>query len=275
MRPSSQDGERSGVASTGRFIEYEGAARHERADAPLESPGLKLSRPVVTRDFIGRSKGLPKQKETEGPEAFLVELPEKSRAGAHFHDCPEFQLFFPSEGAWYQRHALEGLVLHFADAYATYGPFGTDALPLEFFTLRPRHSSITGYMPWARDQLIEKGHRNTHVTLRPSRFSAFGIGESTTEQVLGLDPDGLGAKLILAGPGTEITIEAGDARSGGQYVCVVGGAVEHTSRSVRERALAWVAPGGDALTVRSSVGQGCALVVVQFPAPLDAPVTAK
>jgi hypothetical protein len=246
-------------------VDYENASLLEHSDMPLETQGLTLSRPIGTRSFFGRSKAYGNYVADTGPEGFLVELPENSRNGAHFHDCPQFQLFFPSDGAWYQRHPFGGLVVHFSDAYTTYGPFGTDTAQLDFYTLRPRHSTMTGFMPWAREQLVEKGGRNVHAPVPAGNPSSVSPGEITTEQVLPIDRDGFGAKLVVAGPGTDITVEPCDARNGGQYVCVVSGAILQEGHKSGERSLAWVAPGEGAFTVQSDAKLGCSLLVMQFP----------
>ena len=59
-------------------------------------------------------------------------------------------------------------MLHYADAYTTYGPFGTGEAPLQLFTLRRQASEITGFMPKDRDKLVRRGRRNLHVDLGPA-----------------------------------------------------------------------------------------------------------
>src|SRR5262245_15707940 len=89
---------------------------------------------LVVRDCIGRSThALP------GPQAFLVRFPADSRGGAHFHPVDQFQIFYGSDGSWFKNQEITSgeIMLHYADAYVTYGPFGTKGPePLEFFTLR-------------------------------------------------------------------------------------------------------------------------------------------
>ena len=58
-----------------------------------------------------------------GPQAFLIETyPPEQQTAAHFHSTDQFQIFFPAEGAYYQRTEIRSPLLHYSDAYTTYGP---------------------------------------------------------------------------------------------------------------------------------------------------------
>ncbi|HEX9506417.1 MAG TPA: hypothetical protein VGA62_10480, partial [Acidimicrobiia bacterium] len=52
----------------------------------------------------------------------------------------QFQVFFPAPGAWYKRRSLHSVLVHYVDAFVTYGPFGSADQPLEFYTLRAEAS---------------------------------------------------------------------------------------------------------------------------------------
>src|SRR4051812_8766458 len=102
------------------------------------------------------------------PEGFMVRLPRESSVKAHFHRVDQFQLLFGAQGSWYQRTKWQGVLVHYADAYTTYGPFGAEAAPMDFFTLRARADGYVGYMPGARQDLVRRGRRNLHATIEPS-----------------------------------------------------------------------------------------------------------
>jgi hypothetical protein len=136
------------------------------ADADLRvrpAHGSGIEEHAMGREYFGRSEEV-----RAGPRGFLVErTPTESTVPAHFHSTDQFQVFFPSAGAWYQRQRIETPLLHYADAYLVYGPFGSGSEPLCFFTLCPVASTITGYMPGARDKLIRRGRRHVKVDLAP------------------------------------------------------------------------------------------------------------
>ena len=81
------------------------------------------------------------------PQAFLVEMPEPgSVIPPHFHREDEFQVVVAGNGSL-GKHALEGVAVHFADAYTPYGPIRVGPAGLTFFTLRARADPGAEYMP--------------------------------------------------------------------------------------------------------------------------------
>ena len=71
-----------------------------------------------------------------GPQAFLVKMHEPgSVIPPHFHVEDEFQVVVAGGGSL-GKHALEGVAVHFAEAYTPYGPIRTGPDGLVFFTQR-------------------------------------------------------------------------------------------------------------------------------------------
>ena len=97
----------------------------------------------------------------------MVMLPPGYLGRAHFHEVDQFQVFFGGAGATYQRHEVPWAMLHYADAYTTYGPFQAGGSTLRFFTLRARPTLGTHYMPESRDKLVRRGRRTLHLALEP------------------------------------------------------------------------------------------------------------
>src|SRR5580704_1699514 len=55
------------------------------------------------------------------PEANVIQLHNR-RINTHFHPVDQFQIFLGAPGAKYQHQEVNGIAVHWADAYATYGP---------------------------------------------------------------------------------------------------------------------------------------------------------
>lgn len=230
---------------------------------PPASPDMTIAGPPFTRDYFGRYDEV-----ASGPQAFMLDpFPPESTVGAHFHTTNQFQIFFPSSGAWYQRSPIDDVLLHYADAYTTYGPFGSGASPLTFLTLRQQASTMTGYMPGARSLLRQKPRRrHIRVDLGSVSPAARPIGSSacTLTALIEDQDDGLSAHLVDAPPGAQGTVPGAAADGGGQYCCVISGALEIADRRCEELAVGWADPGSSATPFTASA-DGCRLLVMQFP----------
>ncbi len=137
-------------------------------------------------------------------EAFLVHVQDRE-VRAHFHPVDQFQILLGAPGSRYQRHELPAFTLHYADAYATYGPMSGEDPPLRFFTLRAEASGFTAYMPEQRDKLAWRGKRHHQAGFDRLPVEAFpAAGGKRVEQVFGRDDDGFEALAIVAGTSTQI-----------------------------------------------------------------------
>src|SRR5258706_10638781 len=96
-----------------------------------------------------------------GPQIYVNEVDPGVELAAHFHKVDQFQVFFGGPGATFGRHDIGEVMVHFTDAYATYGPFraGPDAA-LSYATIRARSTNFGGVMPGARAELLYRGRRN-------------------------------------------------------------------------------------------------------------------
>jgi hypothetical protein len=243
------------------FINYENS---ERRDVPREGSY------ATVREFFGRStEVLP------GPQGFLVEVvPPPSTFRAHFHSIDQFQLFFPAEGAWYQRQPIDSVILHYADAYATYGPFGTDTNPMSFYTLRPAASELTGYMPGSREKLPYRGRRNLHTEVGSRLEKPATVGESRLEILMEPEDDGLAAYLMTAGPSTLATTPPNPRHFGGQYFIVMTGALlchgkQHPCGGERfgERSVGWSGRAAPPVQLAAGPDSGFEVLVLRLPVP--------
>jgi hypothetical protein len=102
------------------------------------------------------------------PQVFLVEMPPERVIPPHFHGVPQFQLVVDGSGSL-GRHRIEGQVLHYTDAWTSYGPIESGPSGLSFFTIR--HSPDVGahYMPGQRSERRGTAGEQLTVALGPGR----------------------------------------------------------------------------------------------------------
>ena len=86
-----------------------------------------------------------------GPQVYMNNVDPGITLSAHFHRIDQFQVFFGTDGARFQRKPIPAVFVHYADAFATYGPFSAapDAALL-YATIRARSDNYGGVMPGAR-----------------------------------------------------------------------------------------------------------------------------
>lgn len=219
---------------------------------------------ALNRPFFGA----PGRGRGSGPQAFMVESPAGRIGAAHFHDVDQFQVFFASAGATYKHSPIESPLLHYADAYTTYGPYAAGPRePLTFLTLRARHSGVTAYVPEERGKLPR--------ATRPRRHSVVDLGAAEppsqrlhTTALIGPYEDGLAAYVIEAGPDTVAQLPT-VGRCGGQYTIVLDGSVIHGGRDLECRAVRWDDAADDAPPLTAG-GSGLRVLILRFPDPPSA-----
>ena len=230
-------------------------------NVPVEThEHAKFSRPyAAVRNFFSSSS-----EEAASPEGFLVEsFPPNSSLGAHFHDVDQFQVFFPSEGAWYQRSSIVRTMVHYADAYTTYGPFGSGADDLSFYTLRAQPAKVSAHMPGSRDKLVEGGLRRNMHTEVPEPDGVESPTGAGRPLFLG-ENDAMGAFLIRAEPQGTVPCPS-SAGTGGQYYVVLSGSIRWGDLDLGPESVGWVdadAPSPSLQVVGDSIAE---VLVLQFP----------
>jgi len=200
-----------------------------------------------------------------GPQGFLTTVTHRT-IGAHCHAVDQFQILFGAPGARYQRHDIPPTMVHYADAYATYGPLRGEDPPLRFFTLRPREDRTMYHMPADRSDVPYLAHRQRHVDLdeaSPAVAPASGVVERC--QLFAAEEDGMEAFALVAGPGASLEVAPGPAMLG-QYVYVAGGTVAYGDDSYGRLSLGWQGPDDPPSTLHAGPS-GCRVVVVRFPSP--------
>jgi hypothetical protein len=197
-------------------------------------------------------------------QAFLVEMAPGDTIGAHFHRVDQFQVFWGSDDATYQHRPIpkDTAMVHYADAYTTYGPFSSGPSPLNFFTLRAVDDDVTAYMPGSRHLLARQGRRHHKHVVALDGGAALAPGEVRRSDLLPADSDGLAAHLIEAGSDASTVVSPSFA--GGQYCCVLAGEALVGGRTFGARSLAWLDPGNGGLDIETGSG-GCQVAILRFP----------
>lgn len=219
--------------------------------------------PVVIRNQFGEERTVWEYyRDKPGPQGFLVLMPENNTVNPHFHRLNQFQVFFPAEGARYQKTPLDRVEVHYTDGFKPYGPFTTGNAAMEFFTLRPAHDPSGGwiaYMPRGRARLTHRGKRNTHRTVA----DAADRSVASTVETLFEDPDGLCARVVHAPAGGGIA-PLDPATGGGQYLVVLEGAARIDAQSYGVKSLLWLSQS-DPVPAIEAGETGLTLLTVQFP----------
>jgi hypothetical protein len=233
-------------------------AREEATVERTELPNGSARSAV--RYFGGRSSADP-----TGPDAFISYL-QNTTLGAHFHPVDQFQILVHGPGGKYQETVLPPMMLHYADAYSTYGPLIGEDPPMHFFTLRSCPSAFIAFMPGSRERMRWRGRRNWHVGfehLGPTDFPP--PGGSRVESVWGPEVDGMEAFALIGGPNTELRLP--DTKgTNGQYVFVGDGEVDWDGHRCGFESLGWQDRDEPSVSV-TTLDQGARLFVLRFPRP--------
>lgn len=218
------------------------------------------------RNKLGESRMVAKYfTQDGGPHGYLVRTPKNDAIKAHFHRVDQFQLFYGASGARYKATALEPgqLMVHYADAYSTYGPIHIGDNDMDYFTLRARLDRFTAYMPAGRDELV---HTSRHRNIYKNLDAEFDPDRPGTETIIEPDHDRLAAYRIRAGRGRAVSPPS-SAGSCGQYYCILNGAAQHNGQTLGPRSLAWIGPDHAPLQLTADADVGLDMLVFQFPNP--------
>ena len=158
-----------------------------------------------------------------GPQAYLVRQG-TAELGAHFHEVDQFQVVVGGAGTLGREPVGRG-VLHYADAYTSYGPIRTDpAVGLEYVTLRLEPTTGINPMPQERERRRAAGGGGEHFTCalddtvqpgprarelartrRGARGLALRLPAGVSPEAEGLPASGRGYAVVLGG-----ALRAGD-----------------------------------------------------------------
>jgi hypothetical protein len=202
-----------------------------------------------------------------GPQIYVNELDPGVELAAHFHKVDQYQVFFGGNGATFLRKQIPALMVHYTDAYSTYGPFrAASNRTLAYATIRAHSSKFGGVMPGARDMLPYRGRRHTSLEVEGWDLASLPQpGHVEVDQLLHDASDGLQVRLVRLGVRASTTLEPPSSTAGRSY-CVVAGTLDWRGRLMGERTIGWSHSRAPSLELRASV-DGCSLLILDFPAP--------
>jgi hypothetical protein len=214
---------------------------------------------------------LIRPRDQSSAQAYIAESTSfHARSDPHFHIVDQFQLFIDGGGT-FQRHEIVPVMLHYTDAYSTYGPFEAGDDGLTFAVLRCLADPGAKYMPGSRDELVGRPGRNFQIEL-PQPVPGGSATTPTCVEIAHHD-DGLGVILLELGPG-QTTSTPDPAGSAGQYLFVLRGSIELDGASLDPWSCVHLDATDSAPSITAGSG-GCAVVVMAFPRPRGETVTAE
>jgi hypothetical protein len=200
-----------------------------------------------------------------GPQAYINDLDPRIELAAHFHKVDQFQVFFGAPGATYKHRPIPRVLLHYTDAYSTYGPFSSgEKTRLKYATLRAQSSNFGGIMPGAEADLIRRG-RLRNLTVEVPLTTAEPGDPAVFRNILERHADGLQAFTVTMGAAEKVSIPETD-RTSGRFFCLLSGALDVDGQEVEARSLGW-APRNDTAVDVTAGPSGCCLLVMDFPSP--------
>jgi hypothetical protein len=201
----------------------------------------------------------------DGPQGFLVEmLVPHSRLDPHFHDVDQFQVVVRGDGRMGGRK-LGPVSVHYADAFAPYGPIVAKEHGLGYYTLRMVCAGGFWTMPANR----EKSRVGRQFTRDFDIRSALPE-QGNVERVIMRDdePDGLAIMGLRMGPNTKATGRVSDG--GGQYLLICAGSIVKDSKTLPTDSLLLLEAGEPAPEFHSGP-DGAAILIMQFARPTERP----
>jgi hypothetical protein len=202
-----------------------------------------------------------------GPQVYMNNVDPGITLSAHFHRIDQFQVFFGTDGARFQRKPIPAVFVHYADAFATYGPFSAapDAALL-YATIRAQSDNYGGVMPGARGERPYLGRRHLSAGVEGwDQANRPDAGAVETVEIFRPAADGLAARLVRLGAGAVWSSPDAGATSG-RAICVLDGELGAGGAPYGPRSVGWQSPADPSLVLRG--GQdGCALLTLDFPHP--------
>lgn len=203
----------------------------------------------------------------DGPQIYINNVYPGVELAAHFHKVDQFQVFFGNEGATFLRHPIPPVMVHYTDAYSTYGPFQAGSgQALMYATIRAQSTNFGGVMPGARDHLTQRGKR--HLSAPVEHWTLERVPEAgaiEVEPVVALQADGLRTELLRLGPAAVYEVASPQGTSG-RSLCVLSGRVKVDGQRYGRKSIGWMSPDSDAAIINAGPA-GCALLVMDFPCP--------
>ena len=204
------------------------------------------------------------------PMAFLVEKEPGAVVKPHFHRADQYQVVMSGNGRM-GLHELDGIAVHYTDAYSAYGPIIAADAGLSWFTLRNGWDPGARYMAESRTELraarAENFRHREQVAdgIHPMSDKALAaLTEPRCHPVLGPGDDGLATWHVLLPPGGELTGPDPATGAGQFWIVLAGSLIVGGAAPLPPESCLFVAPDEASLQVRADT-IGAEALCLQFP----------
>ena len=222
------------------------------------------------QDYFGRGKavalnGRPPEHGMDFPQAYLVEQQPNQVADPHFHLIDQFQVVVAGDGLFGKR-PIEGIAVHYANAYTPYGPIAAGPDGVHYITMRNRWDSTQAhFMPKCRDELKPVPRR--HVLVDPVRRAVAteleALASPAAQDLHVTEQDGLGIWRYRI-PGGQAVDGPDPAQGGGQYWLVLAGALLFDGEALEPMSCIFLSSSEKPVELAAAPG-GVEMLGLQFP----------
>jgi quercetin dioxygenase-like cupin family protein len=203
-------------------------------------------------------------KNDDEPQAYMLEHEAGNIIHPHFHTVDQFQLFVAGSGR-VGREEVQAVSVHYTDRYSPYGPIVAGYRGLTFVTLRRQKDAGAHYMPASRGKMVQRAGRNLTHHYEVDDVARMRAGAACDITILeAVHEDGLALRVLRAGPGAHVALEAAVAH-GDQYLYVLAGSVEvESGADLPVLSCAYRTRQSPAISFRAGIS-GVELLVLVFP----------
>ncbi len=192
------------------------------------------------------------------PMAFLVEQSAETTVQAHYHAANQWQVVVGGGGSL-GTHAVAPVVVHYTNAFSSYGPLRSGPQGLHYFTLRNGYDAGAQYVPAGTPRLRQVKRR-----FREARQVAGAPDTAAgTDVLIPLAEDGMGALRFRLAPG-ESAVGPDPAGGLGQFWVVTAGSLAAEGATLPPLSLLFVRPEEPAFTATAGT-KGAEVLALQYP----------
>jgi hypothetical protein len=204
-------------------------------------------------NLLGRN-GVP----DPGPQTFFVEsVAADASVRPHYHKVNQFQVF-PGGNGRLGAHEIEPVLVHYADAYMTYGPIVAGSEGVQYLTVRAQGDPGPQYMPESR--LARKRVNGRHIVHTVAWDDLVPLLEVEAQH-----RDGLAIFVVNAVAGDPVQLP--DVRNaGGLHVFVLDGTLQRAGSALPRLSNIFF-EAGEKASLDQAGTEGVRLLLLYFPEP--------
>jgi hypothetical protein len=192
------------------------------------------------------------------PMAFLVEQSAETTVQTHYHAANQWQVVVGGGGSM-GTHAVGPVVVHYTNAFSSYGPLRSGPEGLHYFTLRNGYDPGAQYIPAGRDRLRQVKRRFREA----KQVAGAPCTQPGAEVLIPMAEDGMGALRFRLAAGESVT--GPDPSTGlGQFWVVTAGSLAAEGAALPRLSLLFVRPEESAFTATAGA-EGLEVLALQYP----------